>query len=39
MQSLTPYLQVTDTDEAIAWYVRVFGAQEPRSRLVAPGGA
>ena len=38
MQKVTPYLQVTDTGEAIAWYERVFGAKEVRARLVAPDG-
>jgi PhnB protein len=38
MRGITPYLQVTNTDEAIAWYERVFGATELRARLVAPDG-
>jgi PhnB protein len=38
MRGITPYLQVTNTGEAIAWYERVFGAQEVRARLVAPDG-
>lgn len=38
MQGLTAYLQVEDTDAAIAWYVSAFDAVEPRSRLVAPDG-
>lgn len=38
MRGITPYLQVTNTAEAIAWYVRVFGATEDRARLVAPDG-
>ncbi|MEZ4266839.1 MAG: VOC family protein [Myxococcota bacterium] len=37
-RGITPYLQVVDTDAAIAWYVRVFGATEVRQRLVAPDG-
>lgn len=32
-----PYLSVDDADAAIAFYVRVFGAQE-RMRMDAPGG-
>jgi PhnB protein len=39
MRGIIPYLQVTNTGEAIAWYERVFGAKEVRARLVAPGGA
>ena len=38
MRGITPYLQVTNTDEAIAWYQRVFDAKEVRARLVAPDG-
>jgi len=38
MQGVTPYLQVTDSDRAIAWYVQVFAARETRSRLIAPNG-
>jgi PhnB protein len=38
MRGITPYLQVTNTGEAIGWYQRVFGAREVRSRLVAPDG-
>lgn len=38
MTGVTPYLQVTNTGEAIAWYERVFGARELRERLVAPDG-
>lgn len=38
MRGITPYLQVKDTGEAIAWYERVFGAKEVRARLVAPDG-
>lgn len=38
MRGITPYLQVANTGEAIAWYERVFGAQEVRARLVAPNG-
>ncbi len=38
MRGIIPYLQVTNTGEAIAWYERVFGAREVRSRLVAPDG-
>jgi PhnB protein len=38
MRGITPYLQVSDTDAAIAWYVQVFGAREVRARLVAPDG-
>ena len=38
MPYLTPYLQVTNTHDAIAWYVRVLGATEVRTRLVAPDG-
>lgn len=38
MRGITPYLQVTSTGDAIAWYERVFGAKEVRARLVAPGG-
>ncbi|MCF7983448.1 MAG: VOC family protein [Thiohalocapsa sp.] len=38
MKGITPYLQVTNTGEAIAWYERVFGAKEVRARLVAPDG-
>ena len=39
MPGLTPYLQVSNTGDAIAWYERVFGAKEVRARLVAPNGA
>ena len=38
MRGIIPYLQVTNADEAIAWYERVFGATEVRARLVAPDG-
>lgn len=38
MRGITPYLQVKRTGDAIAWYERVFGAQEVRARLVAPEG-
>jgi PhnB protein len=38
MRGIIPYLQVTSTGEAIAWYERVFGAKEVRARLVAPDG-
>lgn len=38
MRGITPYLQVTSTGDAIAWYERVFGATEVRARLVAPDG-
>ena len=38
MRGITPYLQVTNTAEAIAWYEQVFGAKEVRARLVAPDG-
>lgn len=38
MRGITPYLQVTRTGEAIAWYERVFGATEVRARLVTPDG-
>lgn len=38
MRGVIPYLQVNDTGEAIAWYEKVFGAREVRSRLVAPDG-
>lgn len=38
MRGVTPYLQVTNTGEAIAWYERVFGAKEVRARLIAPDG-
>ena len=38
MRGVIPYLQVQDTGAAIAWYERVFGAREVRSRLVAPDG-
>jgi len=37
-RGITPYLQVTDTSDAISWYQRVFGATEVRSRLVSPDG-
>lgn len=39
MRGITPYLQVTKTGDAIAWYQRVFGAAENRARLVSPDGA
>lgn len=39
MRGITAYLQVTDSGKAIDWYTRVFGATEPRARLVAPDGA
>lgn len=38
MRGITAYLQVTNSAEAIAWYIRVFGATESRARLVAPDG-
>ena len=38
MRGITPYLQVQNTGEAIAWYERVFDATEVRARLVAPDG-
>lgn len=38
MLGITPYLQVKKSDEAIAWYTRVFDAKEVRARLVAPDG-
>jgi len=38
MRGVTPYLQVTDSAAAIAWYSRVFAAAEVRARLVAPDG-
>jgi len=38
MRGVTPYLQVSDTGAAIAWYASVFGATEVRARLVAPDG-
>ena len=38
MHGVTAYLQVDDTDFAIAWYEQVFAAKEVRSRLVAPDG-
>lgn len=38
MLGITPYLQVTNTGDAIAWYARVFGAKEARARLVSPDG-
>lgn len=38
MRGVMAYLQVTNTAEAIAWYKKVFGAQEHRARLVAPDG-
>jgi PhnB protein len=38
MQTIVPYLQVSRTADAIAWYQQVFGATEVRSRLVAPDG-
>ena len=38
MRGITPYLQVTNSGDAIAWYEQVFGAKEVRSRLVSPDG-
>ena len=38
MRGITPYLQVTNTAEAIAWSEQVFGAREVRARLVTPSG-
>lgn len=38
MRGLTPYLQVQNTGDAVAWYERVFMAKEVRARLVAPDG-
>ena len=38
MKGITPYLQVTRTSDAIAWYEEVFAAKEIRARLVAPDG-
>lgn len=38
MRGIIPYLQVTDTAAAIAWYEAVFDAVETRSRLVTPDG-
>ncbi len=38
MRGIIPYLQVTDTGQAITWYERVFEATEARARLVAPDG-
>ncbi len=38
MRGIIPYLQVSDAHAAIAWYRDVFGATEPRARLVAPDG-
>lgn len=38
MRGITPYLQVKNTGDAIAWYQRVFGAREARARLVTPDG-
>lgn len=38
MRGIVPYLQVTNTAEAIAWYQRVFDAKELRARLVSPDG-
>jgi PhnB protein len=38
MRGVTPYLQVRNTGDAIAWYERIFGAREVRARLVAPDG-
>ena len=35
---VTPYLQVSNSGDAIAWYELVFGATEVRSRLVSPDG-
>jgi PhnB protein len=36
--NVTPYLAVENASEAIAWYVKAFGAKE-RGRMEAPGGA
>jgi PhnB protein len=38
MSGITPYLQVSNTNDAIAWYTKVFDARETRSRLVTPDG-
>lgn len=38
MLGITPYLQVKNTSAAIEWYVRVFGGNETRARLVTPDG-
>ena len=38
MLGITAYLQVRDTDRAIAWYAQVFAAREVRARLVTPDG-
>ena len=38
MRGITPYLQVTNTADAISWYENVFGAKEARARLVTPDG-
>lgn len=38
MSRMTPNLQVVNTEDAIAWYARVFNAEEVRARLVAPDG-
>lgn len=38
MRGIIPYLQVTNSGEAIAWYEYVFGAKEVRARLVTPDG-
>ncbi|MEM8729542.1 MAG: VOC family protein [Pseudomonadota bacterium] len=38
MRGIIPYLQVTNTGDAIAWYETVFDATETRTRLVAPDG-
>lgn len=35
---LTAYLMCKDTGKAINWYRGVFGAEETRSRLIAPDG-
>ncbi len=38
MRGVTPYIQVENSSDAIAWYVRVFRAKEVRARLVTPDG-
>jgi PhnB protein len=38
VRGIVPYLQVKNTGQAIAWYVRVFAAKEVRTRLIAPDG-
>lgn len=38
MRGIIPYLQFKNTVDAIAWYGKVFGAKEIRTRLVAPDG-